>query len=80
VTALPNVGPLWELKASSAQLAKKSAVAVTGEYSSRERDFAAVMLEHPFVEALQIYLISLNSARVNEGEEHKDESPVISAY
>jgi tetratricopeptide (TPR) repeat protein len=80
VTALPTVGPLWELKASSAQLAKKGAEAVSGEYSSRERDFVSVMLEHPFVEALQIYLIGLNSTRVNEGEEHKDESPVISAY
>ena len=80
VAALPVAGPLWELKASAAQLAKKGAEARPWEVSGREKDFAAVMLEHRFLEALQIYLVSLNPPRESEGEERMDESPVISAY
>ena len=80
VAALPVAGPLGELKASAAQLAKKGAEARPWEVSGREKDFAAVMLEHRFVEALQIYLVSLNPPRESEGEERMDESPVISAY
>ena len=80
VAALPGADPLWELKASAAQLAKKGTEAMPWEISGREKDFAAVMLEHRFVEALQVYLASLNPSRENEGEERMDERPVISAY
>ncbi len=60
VAALPAAGPLWELKASAAQLGKKGAEQRPWDSSTRQHDFAAVILEHRFVEALQTYLISLN--------------------
>ena len=60
MAALPAAGPMWELKASAAQLARMNPAGVSGEFSDREKDFAAVLLEHRFVEAWQAYLISLN--------------------
>lgn len=80
VAALPVAGPLWELKASAAQLATKGAEARPWEISGREKDFAAVMLAHPFMEAVQNYLVCLNPPRGNGDGERMDESPVISAY
>ncbi|MES1166597.1 MAG: tetratricopeptide repeat protein, partial [Pseudomonadota bacterium] len=83
IAALPATGPLWELKASAEQLGQKGSDARPWESSDREKDFAAVLLEHRFVEALQAYLASLNAPRENTEEEDakpEAENPVISAF
>jgi tetratricopeptide (TPR) repeat protein len=71
VAALPATGPLWELKASAAQLASNSAEARPREAPDHEQHFATVLLEHRFVEAWQAYLASLNAPR----EKTEDEAP-----
>jgi tetratricopeptide (TPR) repeat protein len=83
VAALPAAGPLWELKASAARLAGKRADARPWERAEREKNFAAVLLEHHFVEALQGYLATLNAPMEKAEEEEPKpaaENPVISAF
>lgn len=59
--ALPVPAELWELKASAAHLAQAKNDERSEWHAGREpKDFGAILLEHDFVEALQIYLVALN--------------------
>lgn len=64
---LPKVGVLWELKASAARLAEKKEGDSSGWHQNQERkDFAVILRSHPFVEALQAYLVSLKKSGQKE--------------
>lgn len=59
VAELPADGPLWELKASAAEIAGAKSPDFTPR--NRRSDFGSVLLEHEFVQALQGYLASLSA-------------------
>ena len=64
---LPKMGSLGELKASAARLAKKKdgETPLWPDPLNERKDFAAVLREHQFVQALQSYLAILKPANSN---------------
>lgn len=73
--SLPAPAPLGELKASAVRVAQSKDVTASSWETGRPRkDFARVILDRRFVQALQVYLATLNQPRENKSAHSETEA------